>query len=614
MHLVEVRTRGFRNLPAVVPIAEPVAVVVGENNAGKSNLIDAMRSTLRPLHSYREQHEITIDDFAADPESGEPTTAELAVELVFDGLDQHARGRLLTCLSADGHALLGVRAELTEAGRVRTTMFGGDARLDEPDLLARTAVTFTYLHPLRNAEADLRPGRSNRLVALLRALAPDVDQEKIVEIAQQANEALAKVGSIVSARDDIQARLDLILGLNYGQKVDLLFADPVFERVVGTMRAAAGDLAPHDLDRNGLGYNNLLYIATLLAGLEQEKDAELHVLLIEEPEAHLHPQLQDLLMRYVETAASSRVQVVVTTHSPNLASTPSVERITVLARERRHRPVVARAIKEFGIDPDDVAHLHRFLDVTKASLLFARGVLLVEGVAEQLVVPAIAQQMNKPLAQHGIAVVNIGGLAFRPFAALFGPDRLPYRCALLTDSDPPEDEPEAEEEPAALPEEPPPPPKEVAAAPAAGDAAGDTDDTVAESSADAASMSAASAALSVLESENVRVFRSEKTFEWDLVKAGNWDVAVDAVAAQFKGVAARLRKQASDDDSARADLFLAAVERRKGVVAQELLALVANGRELKPPSYIEQAVMWLAEEPPEDSTPATEPGPQPESS
>ncbi len=610
MHLVELRTRGFRNLPPVIPIAEPVAVVVGENNAGKSNLIDAVRATLRPLHSYREQHEITIDDFAADPASGEPITAELAVELLFDGLDQHARGRMLTCLSVDGRALLGVRAELTDAGRVRTTMFGGDAKLDEPDLLARSAVTFTYLHPLRNAEADLRPGRSNRLVALLRALAPDADQEKIVEIAQQANEELAKVASIVAARDDIQARLDLILGSAYGQKVDLLFADPVFERVVGTMRAAAGDLAAHELDRNGLGYNNLLYIATLLAGLEQEKDAELHLLLIEEPEAHLHPQLQDLLMRYVETAASSRVQVVVTTHSPNLASTPSVERITVLARERRHRPVVARAIKEFGVDPDDVAHLHRFLDVTKASLLFARGVLLVEGVAEQLVVPSIAQQMNKPLAQHGIAVVNIGGLAFRPFAALFGPDRLPYRCALLTDSDPPEDEPEAEEgQPTAVPEESSSPPEEMAAGPGA-DAADDTGNTVGDSSADAAPMSAVSAALSALENENVRVFRSEKTFEWDLVKAGNWDVAVDAVAAQFKRVAARLRTQASDDDSARADLFLAAVERRKGVVAQELLALVASGRELKAPSYIEQAIAWLTEDPPEDGMPAAEHGPE----
>jgi putative ATP-dependent endonuclease of the OLD family len=608
VHLVELRTHGFRNLPAVVPIAEPVAVVVGENNAGKSNLIDAMRSTLRPLHSYREQHEITIDDFAADPASGEPITAELAVELVFDGLDQHARGRMLTCLSADGRAVLGTRAELTEAGRVRTTMFSGDAKLDEPDLLARSAVTFTYLHPLRNAEADLRPGRSNRLVALLRALAPDADQEKIVEIAQQANEELAKVASIVSARDDIQARLDRILGLAYGQKVDLLFADPAFERVVGTMRAAAGDLAAHDLDRNGLGYNNLLYIATLLAGLEQEKDAELHLLLIEEPEAHLHPQLQDLLMRYVETAASSRVQVVVTTHSPNLASTPSIERITVLARERREGPVLARAINEFGLDPNDVAHLHRFLDVTKASLLFARGVLLVEGVAEQLVVPAIAQQMNKPLAQHGIAVVNIGGLAFRPFAALFGPDRLPYRCALLTDSDPPEDEPEAEDErgaeeehATATPEEPSPSPEEVAA-PVVGDAG----DTVGDSNGGAAPLSAASTALSALENENVRVFRSEKTFEWDLVKAGNWDVAVDAVEAQFKRVAARLRKQASDDESARASLFLAAVERRKGVIAQELLALVASGRELKAPSYIEHAIMWLTEEPPEDGTPAVE--------
>lgn len=613
MHLVEVRTRGYRNLPAAVLIADPVAVVVGENNAGKSNLIDAIRSTLRPLHSHREQHEITINDFA-DPGYDEPITTELAIELVFDGLDQHASGRMLTCLTADGRALLGVHAELTDAGRVRTTMFGGEAKLDEPDLLARSAVTFTYLHPLRNAEADLRPGRSNRLIALLRALAPDADQEKIIQIAQQANDELGRVGSIVSARDDIQGRLDLILGLNYGQKVDLLFADPVFDRVVGTMRAVAGDLAPHDLDRNGLGYNNLLYIATLLAGLEQEKDAELHLLLIEEPEAHLHPQLQDLLMRYVETAASLRVQVIVTTHSPNLAATPSVERITVLAREQRHGPIVARAIKEFGVDADDVAHLHRFLDVTKASLLFARGVLLVEGVAEQLVVPAIADQMDKPLAQHGITVVNIGGLAFRPFAALFGPDRLPYRCALLTDSDPPDDEPEGQDEqPASAPERPSSPPEETAAAPAAGEGARDTSDAAGGSSADATPMSAASAALSGLENENVRVFRSEKTFEWDMVKAGNWDVAVDAVEAQYKRVAARLRRQASEHDSERADLFLAAVDRRKGVVAQELLALLASGRELKPPPYIEQAIIWVTGEPFGDGTPATEPEPQPES-
>ena len=159
MHLVEIHANGFRNLPSVVRLTNPVAVVVGENNAGKSNLIDAVRSTLRPLQSFREQREIAVGDFSTNESSGERISNELTIELVFDGLDQHARGRMLTCLRSDGRAAIGVRGELTDAGRVRTTWFGGEAKLDEPDMLARSATTFTYLHPLRNAEADLRPGR-----------------------------------------------------------------------------------------------------------------------------------------------------------------------------------------------------------------------------------------------------------------------------------------------------------------------------------------------------------------------------------------------------------------------------------------------------------------------
>jgi putative ATP-dependent endonuclease of OLD family len=312
-------------------------------------------------------------------------------------------------------------------------------------------------------------------------------------------------------------------------------------------------------------------------------------------------------MRYVETAASGRVQVVVTTHSPNLASTPSVERITVLSRARPQTSVLARSIKDFGLDSADVGHLHRFLDVTKASLLFARGVLLVEGVAEQLTVPAIAKQLDRPLARYGIAVVNIGGLAFRPFAALFGPERLPYRCALLTDSDPPEDE-EAPEEAGS---------DDEAAAQGEASAGGSTPPdeipTPAEDGAQGATvepegpvgdgsagpdvpMSAASAALSSLENENVRVFRAQETFEWDLVHAGNWDLAVEALGIHFPRVAKRLRKETAGDNASQADAFLQAVERRKGIVAQELLALTAAGRDVHAPSYIEQAILWLTEQ------------------
>jgi len=125
--------------------------------------------------------------------------------------------------------------------------------------------------------------------------------------------------------------------------------------------------------------------------------------------------------------------VVVTSHSPNFASAARVERLTVLARPTPDAGVVARSPAEFGLTERQLGHLLRLLDVTKASLLFARGVVLVEGVAEQLLVPAFAQSLDRPLSRSGVAVINIGGVAFPPFAELFGPDKLPYRCAVVSD-------------------------------------------------------------------------------------------------------------------------------------------------------------------------------------
>ena len=396
MKLTTVRTNGFRNLNCTVELRPPLTLVVGENNSGKSNLVDAIRLTLRALGGPREQLWVTPEDFGHDGR-GHVQADTFDIELIFTDLTDQQRGQMVSCLApslGSYAAKLRLHASLGPTGRPITQWFGGEHD-NEAEGHARAAATYTYMHPLRDALADLRPGRSNRLVTLLKALIGEgPDRDRIEGLVRQANQNLTQVESIGMARQEIQQRLDAILGNGYAQKVDLSFAEPLADRIVGNLRTLAGDLQPLELAENGLGYNNLLYMATLLAGLAEEPEGELHLLLVEEPEAHLHPQLQDLLVRYLESAATDRVQVVVTTHSPNLASASSVERITVMTRATRHEAIVGRNIASFGLTTEELGHLYRFLDVTKASLLFARGVILVEGIAEQLLVPLLARALG----------------------------------------------------------------------------------------------------------------------------------------------------------------------------------------------------------------------------
>jgi putative ATP-dependent endonuclease of OLD family len=567
VYISALKASGFRNLSGTFGLCAPLAVVVGENNSGKSNLVDALRAVLEPEAGPRARHWLTQDDFTHDGHLN-PTTEELELEVQLRGLTADERGRMVTCLApADGPdaAKLRLKARVGTDGRVSTQWYGGDSQHPDVERHAREAVRFVYLHPLRDAAADLRPGRDNKLISLIAALAPVAhpDRDRIVDAVRRANLALDEIDALQNARRYVAARLRAMTGSGrFAHETGLAFDDPEFNRVVSSLRAKIGELEPLDMSQNGLGFNNLLYMAVILAALANPPTDRptLRVLLVEEPEAHLHPQLQDLLMRFLEEEASPQTQVIVTTHSPSFASSARVDRLTVLARPGDGQPPQARLPREFGLDDRQLAHLRRFLDVTKASLFFARGVVLVEGVAEQLLIPVIAERLQRPLAANGVAVISVGGVAFPPFTDLFGPAKLPYRVAVVSDSD------------------------------TQPDAAG-LEGAPTELSPRAADLAARSTA-------NVKVCLAPHTLEHDLAAAGNVEVMLEALTAVKPRVARNLEASlAAASHETAAVVILENVRDVKGRFAQELADLIADReREFFVPDYLLEAIEWVTNE------------------
>jgi putative ATP-dependent endonuclease of OLD family len=185
--------------------------------------------------------------------------------------------------------------------------------------------------------------------------------------------------------------------------------DQILERFELYLNAKAGE----ERVQRGLGYNNLLFMAAELLLLQSHPD-QVPFLLIEEPEAHLHPQHQTLFMEVLAARAAKpdvakgeihqQVQVLLTTHSPQLAAGAELETMTMMVGHRAY-PLGADHTR---LAPEDYEFLRRFLDATKANLFFARGLIIVEGDGEHLLLPAIAEKLGRPLSRHGVSIVNVG--------------------------------------------------------------------------------------------------------------------------------------------------------------------------------------------------------------
>ena len=456
MYLKRVQVQNFRNLADFEAMFMPgLNVIVGENNVGKTNLLDAIRlalgsvSTTDPVRLAREdRHRLPDGTYVDKP---------ISVSLTFAGLSADELAEFIDVLNFDAASPESSTAEIKyvwswpdKAKRWSVRRIAGGRTNSEsavPDEVLQ-AIPVTMLGALRDALVALSPGRASRLAQLLRATASDEQQRELEAVIKIANDDLEENPLITAVQATLAATLQSATGPTMGQAALIRASEPQFDRIVSNLRLVLRERGLEtgntpvvsELRTNGLGYNNLLYIATALAELDAAKDAALPLLLVEEPEAHLHPQLQTLLADFLARGGTSadhrsRVQTIITTHSPTLAAHVRPSQIHVLHRDPS-RITKCVSIASCGLSDQETKQLRRMFDVTKATLLFARGIVLVEGVTEALLLPALARRLDLDIAQAGISIVPISGVDFASIAKLFGAHQLSFPIAILTDGDP----------------------------------------------------------------------------------------------------------------------------------------------------------------------------------
>lgn len=214
---------------------------------------------------------------------------------------------------------------------------------------------------------------------------------------------------------------------------------------------------------NGLGSRNLIYILLVLMQYfksyhSAQESPGVHLIFVEEPEAHLHPQMQEVFIDQLKKLAEEfskslgddkpwPVQFVVTTHSPHVANKAAFSAMRYFLAESANglQGVCTTTVKDLNvgfqsIPTDNQKFLHQYLTLTRCDLLFADKAILIEGSSERLLLPVMMSKFDATVTEPAyrlgsqyLSVIEVGGAYAHLFFQL--QEFLQLKTLVITDID-----------------------------------------------------------------------------------------------------------------------------------------------------------------------------------
>jgi putative ATP-dependent endonuclease of the OLD family len=297
----------------------------------------------------------------------------------------------------------------------------------------------TFIKALRDVESDLRSYGNNPLINLLRGKEKTVEiakQHLIIESIDNLNEQIASLDEVTEVKNGIDKSIKETVGTTYAPNIEIKSELPNdMEKLFQSLKLWIGD--PDEDGHKGriselsLGGANIIYLSLKLLEYEKVKtDKIANFLLIEEPEAHVHTHIQKTLFNSLK---ENKTQVIISTHSTQISSVSKISRVNILSRGEKEAQIYRPSNK---LTEDEIVRVERYLDAVRGNLLFAKGVILVEGDAEQILIPEMFYKVfGLSLDEIGVSLINIGSTGFENVARIFHNDRVRKNCAILTDGD-----------------------------------------------------------------------------------------------------------------------------------------------------------------------------------